>query len=72
MRTCDQGRYADSLAWRQPSGVPQQVFIDSALSQRLTEELDCNFLYLIQVRHFHDVHFKFPQLKFAGQTVAIH
>jgi len=46
------------LARRQPASVPQQVFVHSALSQRLAEQLDCYLLYLIQVRHFHDGHFK--------------
>ena len=61
-----------SLARWQPSGIPKEVFVDSSLSQCLAEQPNRNLLYLIQVRHFHDVHFKLSKLKFASQTVAIH
>ena len=38
--------------------LAQQLLVHATLCQRLAEQLDRNFLYLIQVRHFHHRHLK--------------
>ena len=42
----------------QPVHLAQQLFVHATLCQRLAKQLDRDFLYLIQVRHFHHRHLK--------------